>query len=85
MSKIDKEIASWNVERDRILRSLNINQFQAFWEKHNLPTPRGGWASPMVPLIMMHKSRLQVTTMTESEREVSRSWLLSHGYDLGLE
>jgi hypothetical protein len=45
--------------------------------------PPGGWADPViVPLIMMHKSRLQVTTMTADEKEISRAWLLSRGYTL---
>jgi hypothetical protein len=30
------------------------------------------WASAEVPLIMMHKVRLQVNTMTAAEKEISR-------------
>jgi hypothetical protein len=69
-------------ERDDVLRSLDVKKFAAFWRKHKLPMPPEGWVSPDVPYIMMHKSRLQVTAMTAAEKEISRLWLLSHGYGL---
>jgi hypothetical protein len=34
-------------ERDELLRSLDVEKFQAFWRKHNLPMPAGDkWAAP---------------------------------------
>jgi hypothetical protein len=33
---------------------------------------------------MMHKCRLQINSFTEAEKEVSRQWLLSHGYRLDI-
>jgi hypothetical protein len=81
MKTVPDEIARWNAERDAVLRSLDVERFQAFWTKYQLPMPAGGWA-PAAPLIMMHKCRLQVTAMTEAEKEFSRSWLLSRGYSL---
>jgi hypothetical protein len=76
-------IANYCKERDDVLRSLDTEKFAAFWRKHSLPMPpEGQWASPDVPLIMMHKCRLQVNTMTSAEKEASRLWLTSRGYDL---
>ena len=69
-------------ERNEVLRSLDIEKFEQFWAKWKQPRPGGGWASPEVPLIMMHKVRLQVPSMTETERAESRAWLLIRGYDL---
>jgi hypothetical protein len=67
------DLASYLSERDEMLRALDVEKFHAFYHKHRLPLPPGGWADPvMVPLIMMHKSRLQVTTMTEVEKALSR-------------
>jgi len=75
--------AQYCEERDEVLRSLDAEKFAAFWRKHELPMPpEGQWASPDVPLIMMHKARLQVTAMTAAEKEASRSWLISQGYGL---
>jgi hypothetical protein len=79
----EDEIASYIAERDEMLRALDVETFHAFYAKHKLPMPPAGWADPViVPLIMMHKCRLQVATMTPIEREVSRQWLLSRGYTL---
>jgi hypothetical protein len=81
MTRIDE----WNAERDALLRSLDSEKFKAFWEKHKLPLPANGWASPDVPLVMMHKCRMHVNSMTKEEREVSRVWLAERGYteDIG--
>jgi hypothetical protein len=76
-------IAQYCRERDDVLRALDAEKFAAFWHKHSLPMPpEGQWASPEVPIIMMHKTRLKLTTMSEAEKELSRSWLISHGYSL---
>lgn len=79
----DKQIAEYCAERDTMLRSLDIKEFNKFYKKHNLPLPKGGWAHPvLVPEIMIHKCRLQIDTMTEEEKQVSKEWLLSRGYTL---
>lgn len=82
---MEKEVEDYMAERNEVLRSLDVDKFNAFWRKHDLPVPTWGWADPdIVPLIMMHKCRLQVASMTEAEKEQSREWLTSHGYGLGL-
>jgi hypothetical protein len=46
------------------------------------PVPAMGWADPIeVPMIMMHKCRLEVTSFSEREKAVSREWLAEHGYN----
>jgi len=82
---LNEAIREWCKERDEVLRSLDVKKFAKFWRKHKLPMPKGGWASPDVPLIMIHKCRLQVESMTEEEQEVSRAWLISHGYSPDIE
>lgn len=83
MQPTDEEIANYVAARDEMLRALDVERFHAFHAKYGLPVPAGGWADPViVPLIMMHKSRLQITSMTAEERAVSREWLLSRGYTL---
>jgi hypothetical protein len=84
-SEQDEEIlAKYVEERDAMLRSLDINKFMEFYKRYDLTTPKGGWAHPEMPLIIMHKSRLQITSMTEEERKISREWLLTRGYLLPL-
>ncbi len=83
VTELDKQIAEYCDERDAMLRSLDIKEFNKFYKKYKFLTPKGGWADPvLVPLIMMHKIRLQITSMTEEEKKVSREWLLSRGYQL---
>lgn len=85
VTELDKQIAEYCAERDKMLRSLNIDEFDKFYKKHKLLTPKGGkWLDPIVPFIMMHKARLQIESMTEEEKKVSREWLLSRGYQLPL-
>jgi hypothetical protein len=69
-------------ERDEMLRALDLDLFEAFWTRWKQPRPPGGWASPEVPLIMMHKARLQAEGMTEAEKAASREWLASRSYSL---
>jgi hypothetical protein len=79
------DMAGYASERDDILRALDVERFNAFWARHNMPMPSGGWADPvLVPMIMMHKCRLQVGTMTEAEKALSRDWLTGRGFSLTL-
>jgi hypothetical protein len=78
---LSERISAYVRERDEVLRALDVERFEAFWRKHRQPMPRSGrWAGPIVPLIMMHKARLAVETMSEAEKAVSREWLAARGY-----
>jgi hypothetical protein len=79
---VSDEIAQYCAERDEVLRALDPEKFEAFWTRWKQRRPPGGWVSPEVPLIMMHKARLQVNDMTKEEKAASREWLLSRGYSL---
>ena len=82
MKDLDEKIKLYCKERDEMLRSLDVEKFHRFYKKHKLVKPHGGWLTPEVPLIMMHKARMQINSFTEEEKEVSRKWLLSHNYSL---
>ena len=76
------EIEQYCAERDAVLRKLDVAEFERFYSKHRLKRPREGWLDPEVPLIMMHKARLQIVSFSDEERALSRKWLLDRGYSL---
>jgi hypothetical protein len=81
----DEQIKQFVAERNEMLRSLDVEKFNAFWKKWNGDkVPAGGWADPIeVPLIMMHQSRLAVEAMTAEEKAISKKWLKDRGYGFG--
>jgi hypothetical protein len=63
-------------ERNAALRSLDRNKIEAYARKYGINLPKDEivfWAG-------IHKARLQITSFTEEEREVSRRWLKEHGF-----
>lgn len=75
-------------ERNEVLLALDVDRFQAFWDRWGNPVPDGGWTIGKEPhedprLIMMHKARLHVgyDSIGLREKETSRAWLKKHGYD----
>ena len=71
-------IKSFVKERNAALLSLDKKKIIAYMRKYQETQPEQEdelifWAS-------VHKARLQITTMPESEKEISRIWLLSHGF-----
>lgn len=78
MSRIKKYVK----ERNRVLRLLDEDAYSRFCSEWGVPQPMA-WL-PLSRLILMHKVRLQVASMTEEEKAVSRQWLLSHGYSLDI-
>jgi hypothetical protein len=75
----DSDLAPYIAERDAMLRALDPCRCIEHFKKWHLPQPPGGWLDE-VPLIMMHKCRLEVPTFSEEERELSRKWLAERGY-----
>ena len=72
------EIAAYVVERNEVMRSLDVDRVIAFQKKHNPDMPT--FSTRHVAEIAMHKARLHIKAFTEAEKEISRQWLRSHGY-----
>lgn len=78
------EVKMFVAERNELLRSLDVDKFNAFWKRWKMDVPKGGWSDPVeVPLIMMHQIRLSVEAMTAEEKEASKRWLKERGYGFG--
>lgn len=73
----ERRIAEYVRERDEMLRSLDPQRIMAFHAKHNPASPP---MRPAVALPAAHKARVQAASLTEEERQLSRAWLIEHGY-----
>lgn len=76
-----KAIRAYVAERNEVLLSLDSQRVADLFAKQHPTMPR---MEPHIAEIAMHKARLVVTTFPETEKEISRQWLLSRGYDLSL-
>lgn len=62
-------------ERNEALGSLDEGKIKAYMKKYgcdDIPEPYF-WPS-------IHKARLQIGSLSEEEKEISREWLMEHGY-----
>lgn len=66
-------------QRDAVLRALDEDGLDRLFRKWGLTRPRE-WL-PNARLIMMHKLRLEIDSFSTAEKETSRNWLISRGYD----
>lgn len=73
------EIRQFCIERDAVLHALDPEKMVVHAKKWAIPLP-AKWASPTVPMAMMHKARLHINSFTDDEKRVSREWLLANGY-----
>ena len=75
--------ARFRMERNSVLRSLDVNEMTAFFKRWQQPLP-DKWATdkPNAQLATMHYARLQVTDMTHDERLLSAKWLVANTYSL---
>jgi hypothetical protein len=77
----DSELATYIADRDAMLRALDPAKCIEHFKKWHLPQPPGGWSDPIeVPLVMMHKCRLEVPAFSNEERAFSHKWLAARGY-----
>ena len=74
-----EDIKQYCIERDAVLRKLDVDALHVHMAKWNVPRPER-WAHPTVPVAMMHKARLSINAFTAEEKEVSRVWLLANDY-----
>jgi hypothetical protein len=73
--------ALFRAERDAVLRSLDVQQMQAFMIKWKQPVP-SNWGKPDAALGVMHRARLALPTFNYEEKLVSAMWLVAHQYPL---
>lgn len=69
------EIKNCIRERNEALGSLDETKIKAYMKKYgceDIPEPYF-WPS-------IHKARLQIENLSEEEKEISRRWLIEHGY-----
>lgn len=64
--------------RDGVFNNPTIDSATKLWQLQKLPKP----TDPMVPLIAVHKARLQWLDATDKQLEESKEWLISHGFEL---
>lgn len=62
------------------LRRLDLDYLKEFLRKQGAPLPD----SDENVLAGAHKARLVVPQFTAEEKELSRAWLLEHGFKLGI-
>lgn len=61
-------------ERNEALGSLDEAKIKAYMKKYGCDIPEPYfWPS-------IHKARLQIGSLSEEEKELSRTWLIEHGY-----
>lgn len=77
-SQLEDKIAEFVKERDAALRSMDLDTLLSFCLAYEINIPD----DKNVFLAGMHKARLGIIAFSETEKEVSRQWLLANGFDL---
>lgn len=75
------DIEQFKKDRDGALRSLNKQQIIAYCRKYGAHYPENDlvfWAA-------VHKARIAIKNFSETEKAVSRKWLLRHGFKSDIE
>lgn len=70
------------LERNSVLRSLDVNMMEAFLARWKQPVPKLWGTGHDARLAVMHLARLQIAEMTVEEKQASVEWLEAHGYKL---
>lgn len=79
---MSKNIKHWLEERDRVLRTHDVNEFKKFYEKwrrngvYKLPLPK----NDLIIRASMEKGILAMADATEQEIESAKIWLIGHGF-----
>lgn len=73
----------FRLERNSVLRSLDVHMMTAFFLRWKQPLP-DKWATdkPDAQLACMHYARLQVDDMSQGEKLASAKWLVHNTYSL---
>lgn len=83
----DKILNEWLSERDKVVKTYDIDAFKAFWHKWQDKGIYDKWMplpSDEVIEISMRKMVFNMSSATETEKKEAESWLSQRGYSTGL-
>lgn len=75
----------WILERNVVIRSLDVEKFKAFWKKWSARGfYRNGLPDDEVIEISLYKMLYTLESATEEEKNKAKEWLESRGFDVFL-
>ena len=80
---IKELMQEWILERNVVIRSLDVEKFKAFWKKWSARGfYRNGLPDDEVIEISLYKMLYNLESATEEEKNKAKEWLESRGYDI---
>lgn len=82
---IKELMQEWILERNVVIRSLDVEKFKAFWKKWSARGfYRNGLPDDEVIEISLYKMLYNLESATEEEKNRAKEWLESRGFDVFL-
>jgi len=82
---IKELMQEWILERNVVIRSLDVEKFKAFWKKWSARGfYRNGLPDDEVIEISLYKMLYNLESATEEEKNKAKEWLESRGFDVFL-
>ena len=82
---IKELMQEWILERNVVIRSLDVEKFKAFWKKWSARGfYRNGLPDDEVIEISLYKMLYNLESATEEEKKKAKEWLESRGFDVFL-
>lgn len=82
---IKELMQEWILERNVVIRSLDVEKFKAFWIKWSARGfYRNGLPDDEVIEISLYKMLYNLESATEEEKNKAKEWLESKGFDVFL-
>ena len=82
---IKELMQEWILERNVVIRSLDVEKFKAFWKKWSARGfYRNGLPNDEVIEISLYKMLYNLESATEEEKNKAKEWLESRGVDVFL-
>lgn len=79
---IKELMQEWILERNVVIRSLDVEKFKAFWKKWSARGfYRNGLPNDEVIEISLYKMLYNLESATEEEKNKAKEWLESRGFD----
>lgn len=82
---IKELMQEWILERNVVIRSLDVEKFKAFWKKWSARGfYKNGLPDDEVIEISLYKMLYNLESATEEEKNKAKEWLESRGFDVFL-
>lgn len=82
---IKELMQEWILERNVVIRSLDVEKFKAFWKRWSARGfYRNGLPDDEVIEISLYKMLYNLESATEEEKNKAKEWLESRGFDVFL-